>query len=99
MKPITPQEASQQRQTQIPDFVIDCFNKLIAKNYRNGRARVIQNEVMLEILATDADLTRQTVFDNGWLDVEEVYRAAGWRVEYAKPAYNETYDAFFVFSK
>ena len=99
MKPITPQEASQQRQTQIPDFVIDAFNKLIAKNYRNGRSEVIQNEVMLEILATDADLTRQTVFDNGWLDVEEAYRAAGWRVEYDKPAYNESYDAFFVFSK
>ena len=99
MKPITPQEASQQRQTQIPDFVIDAFNKLIAKNYRNGRSEVIQNEVMLEILATDADLTRQTVFDNGWLDVEEVYRAAGWRVEYDKPAYCESYDPFFVFSK
>ena len=54
---------------------------------------------MLEILATNADLTRQTVFDNGWLDVEEAHRAAGWRVEYDKPAYNESYDAFFVFSK
>lgn len=98
MKPITPQEVSQVKQ--IPDFVIECFNNLIAKHYRSGRAKVIQNDVIAAILATDpTNLERHMIFDSGWLDVEEVYRATGWKVEYDKPAYCESYDAFFVFSK
>lgn len=37
------------------------------------------------------------IYDNGWLNVEEVYREQGWKVSYDKPGYNESYDAYFVF--
>ena len=43
-------------------------------------------------------LKRADVFSNHWLDVEDIYREQGWNVEYDKPTYNETYDAYFVFS-
>ena len=41
----------------------------------------------------------EKVFKNKWLDVEEVYRKAGWKVEYDKPGYCEDYEAYFVFEK
>jgi methanogenic corrinoid protein MtbC1 len=40
---------------------------------------------------------KSDIFKNGWLNVEEVYRAAGWNVNYTKPAYNETGRAYFSF--
>jgi hypothetical protein len=45
------------------------------------------------------DVERAVVFDKGWLDVESIFRAEGWKVKYDKPAYCETYKAFFVFSR
>lgn len=39
------------------------------------------------------------VFKKGWLNVEYLFRAAGWEVQYDKPGYNETYEAYFTFSK
>jgi hypothetical protein len=44
-------------------------------------------------------LCAQDVVNRGWLDVEPVYRNAGWHVEYDKPGYNEDYEAFFIFKK
>jgi len=42
---------------------------------------------------------RSEIINNGWLNIEEAYRAADWEVEYDKPAYNETYRAHFIFKK
>lgn len=44
-------------------------------------------------------MKRDELFDKGWMDIEPIYRKSGWRVEYDKPAYNETYPATFTFSK
>lgn len=45
------------------------------------------------------DLLRGDVFERGYLDIEETYRKAGWSVVYDKPGYNETYDAFYTFTR
>ena len=100
--PIFPSEAEKEHRTSIPDVIIDAFNKLIVKNYspREKKSVVKQKEV-LNMVCGDPDcgrLTRTDVFDNNWLDVEDIYREQGWHVTYDKPAYNETYDAYFVFS-
>jgi len=42
-------------------------------------------------------MARDEIFDRGWLDVEDLYRISGWRVEYHKPGYNETYEPTFEF--
>ena len=39
------------------------------------------------------------IFKCNWLDVEEIFRKAGWIVEYDKPGYNESYAATFNFRK
>lgn len=97
-KPITPEQASKLKQSVIPDFVIDAFNDAITKNLRDGSARVLQKDVVAAIKAkAPEDFEMGRLFSENMLDVEPLFRAAGWRVDYDKPGYCETYDAFFVF--
>jgi hypothetical protein len=100
--PVTPQEALNLKKENIPDYVFTAFNELISENLSNGRAKVEQPNVVARILQKAAigniEITRSEIFSKGWLDVEGIYRKAGWKVEYDKPGYNESYDAYFVFT-
>lgn len=99
MQAITPAEAIQAKAqlSDIPTFVFDIFNKLIILELSNNIATISQESVVSAILAQYSN-SRQEIFDKHWLDVEPVYKAAGWKVEYDKPGYNETYSATFTFS-
>jgi hypothetical protein len=47
----------------------------------------------------DKDKDRATIFVSHWLEVEPVYREAGWKVRFDKPGYNEMHDGFYEFEK
>ena len=102
VKPISPKEAFE-AYAHLPDKVTKTWNALIVKN-RSGRGSVVKQDDAVEALraAMSEDhqdlIPRQRVFDEGWLEIEEVFRAAGWKVEYDKPAYCETYPATFTFT-
>ena len=81
---------------EFPDFVIEAFNECIVEAKMKGTTTVYQDDVVERILVK-TDTTRQAVYDNHWLDVEDYYRKAGWTVIYDKPAYNETYKANWTF--
>lgn len=84
----------------IPKQVFDVFNELIAAAGGSKEKTVITQDVVVKrILSKMPDVTRAQVFDRGWLNVEDVYRAEGWTVEYDKPAYSDDYEAYFVFSR
>jgi hypothetical protein len=97
MKPITPAEARGKKKESIPPEVFEVFNQLLTEKYAED-ITITQNEVMTMILKALPNVKRQQVFDRGWLDIEDVYRSAGWAVEYEKPAYNESGEAFWTFS-
>jgi hypothetical protein len=101
VKPIRPEDIPERRAASVPAAVIESFNELIAENYKDGRSRVIQDEVVERIVAKSPDVEpatlRSRIYAWGWLDVEPFYRDAGWKVEYDKPGYNEDYKAYFVF--
>jgi len=42
---------------------------------------------------------KNDIFEKNFLDFESVFRNVGWSVEYDKPGYCESYDAFFTFKK
>jgi hypothetical protein len=96
--PIRPDEVRSRVAHAIPEAVFESFNDLIALHWDGRRATVKQNEVV-DLITKRTSAGRQEIFDRHWLDVEEAYRSAGWKVEYDKPAYCETYEAFFVFSR
>lgn len=94
MKPIKPSEVIDKKQELIPDEVIEAFNEMIAANWNGTSSTVSQTEVYALIkkkLGKD--------FPMNYLDVEDIYRKAGWKVNYDKPGYNESYGATFEFSK
>lgn len=94
-KPITPDEVGAAKVVHIPAAVFDAFNAEIAKEFTSGAATVKQAAVVERLVA--GGMKRSEIFHAGWLNVEEAYRAAGWQVEYDKPGYNETGEAYFKF--
>lgn len=91
---ITPEDADKAREKSIPPEVFEAFNELIVADLdAYGTATVRQCDVEKAIRAKIGTIEMR------WLDVESSYRAAGWRVEYDKPAYNETYEPTFKFNR
>ena len=103
MKPITPSEVAKARQATLPDFVIRAFNECIVAGWEaNAGASVFnQDDVVRLIIQYGGERVphgRQQIFNERWLDVEDVYRQRGWDVKYDKPGYNEDYPATFTFT-
>lgn len=103
IKPITPKEAA--NGNRIPDFVIQAFNELIAQDFINHRAWVYQEDVIDRILkyaknesSEYENVTRETIFQRGWLNIEGLYTSIGWKVEYDKPGFNENSTPRFLFT-
>ena len=95
-KPIRPEEVGALKVAEaIPDEVFGAFNVLIARHCAAGHARVKQEDVVKRLV--ELGHARADVFALGWLNVEDAYRAAGWKVVYRKPGYNESGDAIFDF--
>lgn len=95
--PITPAQALRQAEKSFPKKVIKAFDFMIQKNLRGSRSVVNFSDIANKI-ASDLGISRAAVFDNGYLDVEDIYRRAGWTVTVNKAAYNENFPSHFVFS-
>ena len=95
VRPITPKEAS--AGGNIPDVVLETVNDYLKARGSMDRIVLTQNELLT--LLEGKGVNRREAFEKGWLNFEEVYRAAGWDVEYDKPGYNESSSAFFTFSR
>jgi hypothetical protein len=96
--PITPEEAGHTKGGLIPDEVMAVFNSLIAQNY-DGRQAVVRQDDAVRLIVERMSCTREDVFSRRYLDVEALFEAAGWKVDYDKPGYCEAYAATFTFKK
>lgn len=99
MKPLSPAQVAEKAQTSIPDYIIEAVNNLLVKEYRNGSATISQKDILKEIRRIHSGTNLDVIFDNGWMDFEPTFRKAGWKVTYDKPAYCETYEPSYEFSK
>ena len=90
--PIKPEDVVPLRSKNIPDWVIEAVNRLVVANWRSNQAIVYQDEIIRQYLG-DGD------FDYSWLDFEDIFREAGWKVVYDKPYSSETYKAHFTFKR
>ena len=96
--PIRPSEAAKKKRSDIPDVVLETFNEFIISDLsKNGRAVIRQDDIVKALV--EKGLREGEIYDKHWLDVEGLYRSAGWEVEYDKPAHCENYPATFTFSK
>lgn len=92
-EPISPEQAAELKPTVVPPAVYEAFNHfLILRSDGDRTITITQPEVVARIEAQLPNL------DYSWLNVEDTYRKLGWTVEYDRPGFNETYDAFWTFS-
>lgn len=96
-EPIRPEEVVKAKKESLPNEVIHVFNEAIAEVW-NGTYSKVSQDAMADRIADRLGIDREAVFEKHYLDVEEVFRAAGWKVVYDKPAYCETYPATFEFT-
>jgi len=103
VKPISPSEVLEKKRDSMPEEMLEAVNELIVKKW-NGREATFKQDDVLDLYfakkgENNISMNRTKVFDNHWMDFEDIYRKEGWSVEYDKPAYNESYDATFTFKK
>lgn len=94
--PITPDEVD--KTTVVPEAVFEIVNTLITETW-DGESAIVYQNGLVDRIRQALGCERQTIFDKHYLDFEEAYRKVGWRVEYEKPAFNETGPTFFRFTK
>ena len=98
IKPISPKDISSAHK-EIPDIIIKTVNEMIKKKWDGSHSVIFQKELLKAVKAKDASLTSNYIFDNNFFDFEPLFRKAGWKVTYDSPAFNEDYEASFMFEK
>lgn len=96
VEPITPDEVVAAKAKILPDEVIEVFNELIAKHWAGHSSKFKQSEAE-EIIAARLAVHPKFLYQNNYMDVEDIYREQGWSVTYDKPGYNEMYEATYEF--
>lgn len=96
--PIKPSDVSGLKARQIPTAVFDAVNELIVEKWDGRSAVILQCTLVKRIRDKDASLADK-LFEHHYLDFEDVYRKEGWTVSYDRPAYCETYEPSFTFTK
>lgn len=95
VKPITPREAASG--AHIPDIVIETVNDYLKARGSAARITIRQDELVSQLVKKGLD--RVEIYDNGWLNFEDLFRKTGWDVEYEKPGFNEADQAYYVFER
>lgn len=98
MQPISPNDVTAAKAKQVPPEVIKVFNDEIVRNWTGRSASVKQKDVLHKICEATGQRS-SVVFENKWMDIEDLFRSAGWVVTYDSPSYCESYDPYWVFEK
>jgi hypothetical protein len=96
--PIKPSEVQKVKDSKLPEEVFQVFNDLIVENWDGNSATFYKDEANKRV-AKALNISGQEVYNRNLLDVETVYRKAGWKVEYDSPSIGDNYEANFTFSK
>lgn len=104
MKPISPIEAKGKKIETIEPEIIEATNELIIERLSGRRAEVLQKDIVARYKVvckrkSKRPLSEDVLYKKHQLDIEDVFRQAGWSVTYDKPGYNESYDASFIFKQ
>ena len=107
MERLTAENIDKMAAEAFPEWVLDITDSLIASKWRKKRATLkfkeVREALMIELRKQkpeeDDGKLCNMISDNGWIDIEEYYRTVGFKVEVDNPAYNESYEGYFTFTK
>ena len=103
MKPIKPDEVSAKKIEVINENMIKAVNDMIVMNWLNDSATFKQKDLVthyFKVIGVNKTQKRvQKLYDDNQLDIEPLFESVGWDVYYDRPAYNETYEPTFTFTR
>jgi len=103
VKPISPEEIGDKKAATIPAAMIQAVNELLAIKWNGSSAVLRQDDILkryFEISGlADTRENHEKLFERHAMDFEDMYRKLGWKVYYDRPAYNESYEPTYEFSK
>lgn len=105
VKPIEPDEVAANKVNVLPDFVIEAVNELITIEFDGHSAVFLQKEIVNLIVKKMGPLpgsegdARNSVYANGWLNFVPLFEEFGWKVDYDRPGFSETYEANYTFKR
>lgn len=99
IKPISPNEIQESLADIIPPEIVMAVNNLLKKKFRGNSVTIYQKEIEAEVFKINPKMTSEMIYDNHWMDFEPLFVAQGWDIEYDKPGYNESYEAYFIFTR
>ena len=97
--PISPDQAKESKENNIHPMMIEAVNELLAEKFKGDSVTFSQKEIVKRFMSKKPGMQKKRMYEEKHLDFEPVFRQAGWTVAYDKPAYNETYEPTFKFSK
>ncbi len=104
VKPLAPGQAREAlkelNKQRVPGFVVEIVNQMLTEGSDRSSIVIRQDDVITQILNRGhVGVTRGAIFDNHWLDFEDIFREGGWKVTYDKPGYGDSYAAYWRFEK
>lgn len=79
-KPITPKEAVEIKRETYPKAVFEAFNLLLSQGKNGDKEIEILREYVVAQMILNG-LNREDIYRKGWLNVVDLYEAAGWKVK------------------
>lgn len=98
INPISPNDVQACMNGLIPDAVIEIFNEAIVAKFDGTSARVTVESVV-PVICERLGCARNRVFDSHWLDIEDIFKKAGWSVEWHKAPYYSMSPSYWIFTK
>lgn len=108
VKPVCYEAAKEHYINAFPEAVLTATNNLLKKNFVSPDKSIQFNRQTLlkeiyDVIGlkkeneSDVYSIQELKMDVKFLNIEDVYNLRGWIVDYDRPAYNESYDGFWVF--
>lgn len=103
-EPIRPDQALAKKAHSIPAYVIEAANDLLVRKVSLSGVASFTVPELADLAVEKAQaqgecISRNHLFENRWLDIEPVFREAGWKVQFIKTPYYDSNPDSFVFSK
>lgn len=104
MPAFSPDDLKIEKAKSIPQWFLNIINDLLVKNYNgpNKSITLYQDDIIDSVLASAEakaeGMTRNEIFNSGYINFEAAYENVGWNVTYDKPSYDDNYKAYFKFS-
>lgn len=103
VKPISPKEIREDRINYIPEKMIEAANALLQEKWEGSSATIKQEELMSRYLSLsgieNSQSQRQIVYEKHFLDIEPIFRDAGWSVKFDSPSLGDNYKSYFKFTQ